>query len=554
MSKINPKPQEKPPLEIVNRIPIPGKRSQEYAQWTDGSITRLCYAPHNPHYFLDKNGNPHPINLDAEETKSSSAGRACKIKSSNVCSVGRTLDEAKGKYLGIRPDVCQEENTESLEFDLVSLKINGQDQDLKPSEIKIVTTRQRCRQLIPATKKADSFEAVFRLHLKEIKVKEDKRRGEFIFNSKRNDDFRFRFRRPVLTDGDGLVLGQPTEETEAVPYWDFMTHTLEAQPDGSYIYTKKSLPGFEALPKPDQYFIDADTYYSETSDGQITLNRSGFSWSDTRNHDGTYALADDNDTAYSTAMLSGYYLGKYYINRAFIQMDTSGATNPGSATVEVRGYSNADSTIYIQEGTQGASLEAADFNNFTGSAYASTSWNTWWKTFTLNATGVSNINTGGVTYYCLREEHDYGNSAPTPDPTWYRNGIYFSESTSDPYLSITEAATAPTVTTSACSNIGTVSAQGNGSITATGGENATERGFCYIQATSGDPTTADSKASDSGSFGTGSFNKTISGLSPGTAYRVRAFATNSAGTAYGTTVDLTTASANLGGMFFSKLF
>lgn len=102
---------------------------------------------------------------------------------------------------------------------------------------------------------------------------------------------------------------------------------------------------------------------------------------------------------------------------------------------------------------------------------------------------------------------------------------------------------APSVSTSACSGTTQTQTTGNGNITNTGGENATVRGFCYLQGTSGDPTTANSVVSQSGSFGTGTFSLNITGLSLGTSYRVRAYATNSAGTGYGTTVDVTTSSA-----------
>jgi len=70
-------------------------------------------------------------------------------------------------------------------------------------------------------------------------------------------------------------------------------------------------------------------------------------------------------------------------------------------------------------------------------------------------------------------------------------------------------------------------------------------GFCYKQGTTGDPTVADSTAYDDGDFGTGAFNKAITGLTAGTSYRVRAYAVNSAGTSYGTTVDVKTLSAFL---------
>lgn len=99
---------------------------------------------------------------------------------------------------------------------------------------------------------------------------------------------------------------------------------------------------------------------------------------------------------------------------------------------------------------------------------------------------------------------------------------------------------APTVTTQACTNVQATTATGNGNIINTGGENCTRRGFCYKVGTTGDPTTADSVAYDDGSFGTGAYAKGITGLSPGTSYRVRAYAVNSVGTGYGTTVQILT--------------
>lgn len=103
---------------------------------------------------------------------------------------------------------------------------------------------------------------------------------------------------------------------------------------------------------------------------------------------------------------------------------------------------------------------------------------------------------------------------------------------------------APTVTTQAVSSIDKTTATGNGNITDTGGENATRRGFCYLQGSSGDPTTANSVVYDDGSFGTGAYTKAITGLTPNTTYRVRAYAVNSAGTSYGSTVSFTTLKAD----------
>ena len=102
---------------------------------------------------------------------------------------------------------------------------------------------------------------------------------------------------------------------------------------------------------------------------------------------------------------------------------------------------------------------------------------------------------------------------------------------------------AATVTTQEETDVASTSMTANGNITDTGGSGSdvTRRGFCYMKGTSGDPTTANSTAYDDGTFGTGSFSKSITGLSPSTNYRLRAFAVNITGTSYGATVlSLTT--------------
>ena len=98
----------------------------------------------------------------------------------------------------------------------------------------------------------------------------------------------------------------------------------------------------------------------------------------------------------------------------------------------------------------------------------------------------------------------------------------------------------PTVTTQACTAVTDISATGNGNITVIGGAYATTRGFCYMEGTEGDPTTANSTVYDEGSFDVGAYTKSITGLTAETGYRVRAYAINPAGTSYGITVQLTT--------------
>jgi hypothetical protein len=95
----------------------------------------------------------------------------------------------------------------------------------------------------------------------------------------------------------------------------------------------------------------------------------------------------------------------------------------------------------------------------------------------------------------------------------------------------------PTVaSTTAASNIHGTTATSGGNITNDFGNTITARGVCW--STSPNPTTADSKTTESGT--TGSFTSNITGLTLSTLYYVRAYATNAAGTSYGAQVSFTT--------------
>lgn len=93
------------------------------------------------------------------------------------------------------------------------------------------------------------------------------------------------------------------------------------------------------------------------------------------------------------------------------------------------------------------------------------------------------------------------------------------------------------LTTGLISNITATTAICGGNITSDGGLPITARGVCWSTATN--PTIALSTKTSDG-YGTGGFISSIVGLTVGTKYYVRAFATNSAGTTYGSEVTFTT--------------
>ena len=92
------------------------------------------------------------------------------------------------------------------------------------------------------------------------------------------------------------------------------------------------------------------------------------------------------------------------------------------------------------------------------------------------------------------------------------------------------------VTTTNVSNITGVSAMSGGNVISDGGSSVTARGVCW--SLNQNPTISNSKTIDGS--GTGNFTSSITGLSCGNTYYVRAYATNSAGTAYGNSVTFST--------------
>jgi len=97
-------------------------------------------------------------------------------------------------------------------------------------------------------------------------------------------------------------------------------------------------------------------------------------------------------------------------------------------------------------------------------------------------------------------------------------------------------ATIPSITTANVTSISFNTAVCGGNVTSDGNLTVTARGVCW--STSPNPTISNSKTTNG--TGTGSFTSNITGLAEGTTYYVRAYATNSKGTAYGEEKSFTT--------------
>jgi hypothetical protein len=101
------------------------------------------------------------------------------------------------------------------------------------------------------------------------------------------------------------------------------------------------------------------------------------------------------------------------------------------------------------------------------------------------------------------------------------------------------------ITTTAVSSITSTTAVSGGTITYQGATAVTARGICW--STSANPTLANSFTTNG--TGVGTFTANLTGLTAGTTYYVRAFATNASGTSYGNEVSFVSQTLQVGQSF-----
>lgn len=108
------------------------------------------------------------------------------------------------------------------------------------------------------------------------------------------------------------------------------------------------------------------------------------------------------------------------------------------------------------------------------------------------------------------------------------------------------AVSLPSVTTISISSIKGSTATSGGTLTSTGGLTVTDRGVCWNTTSTTAPTITDNILSQGATGSTGAYTSSLTGLAQNTLYYLRAYATNSEGTAYGETFSFTTISIAIG--------
>jgi hypothetical protein len=269
-----------------------------------------------------------------------------------------------------------------------------------------------------------------------------------------------------------------------------------------------------------------------TSNGGATVTSKGVCWGTSANPTINVAHTMDGpgNGVYSTAVeglspSTTYHIRAYATNSvgtsygSDLSFTTPAAGKPTVTTTQA-------SSITQSSASSGGNVVSSGGVNVTARGVCwSTSANpttSGYKTTNGSGTGsfVSSITslTGGTTYhYRAYATNSYG--------TNYGSDLTF---TTNPVV--------PTITTTTVSSISQTSASSGGNITFSGGADITARGVCWN--TSANPTTSNSKTTDG--TGTGTFSSSITGLLPSTTYYLRAYATNSVGTNYGSDVSFTT--------------
>ncbi len=304
----------------------------------------------------------------------------------------------------------------------------------------------------------------------------------------------------------------------------------------SFITTTSSLPTLTTTAASNISYESAVSGGNITSDGGSLVTNRGVCWSST----------NQNPTISDSQISSGTGIGSYisYLNglnhnttyylRAFatngqgtaygnsISFTTNTILNPTlttSATTNIS-FTTAISGGSISSDGGGAVLER-------GVCYSTNANPIYTDLRTSDGIGIGNFTSSitnlisGTTYYVRAY-------AKNNAGVGYGNLQTFT----------TTAILLPAITTSNITGITSNSAVSGGNISANGGGSITARGVCWN--TTGNPTITNNFTTDG--TGIGSFTSNITNLNQGTTYYARAYATNSAGTSYGSQqVFITTA-------------
>jgi hypothetical protein len=271
-----------------------------------------------------------------------------------------------------------------------------------------------------------------------------------------------------------------------------------------------------------------------TYNGGATVTASGIVWSTTSTPTTALTTKTTNGAANGayTSTMTGLTPGTLYYVRSYAtnSVGTSYGAQTSFTTLNTPTINATASAISITSST------ATTAGTITADGGASvTSRGVVYGTSSLSSTFSVTSGTGTGTY-------TIGLTGLLPATTYYVRS-FATNSVGTVYgteTSFTTIAIAPTLTTTAASSITKYAASAGGAITSNGGSTITASGICW--STTATPTISNSKTTDGTTSGT--FTSSIIGLTAGTTYYVRAYATNVIGTGYGSAQSFTTLSSS----------
>jgi len=340
--------------------------------------------------------------------------------------------------------------------------------------------------------------------------------------------------------GTGTYTSSLTGLTPATTYFvrSFATNSV-----GTVYGTETSFTTIAIAPTLTTTAASSITKYAASAGGTITSNggsvitASGICWSTTATPTTSdFKTTDGTTTGTFTSSITGLTAGTTYYVRAYATNAigtsygdaqnfttlTTSSNNPVLASTTSATSITANSAMLggnvTDEGATEVSVRGLVYGTSTGSSTFSVTLGSGAGTFTSTLTGL----TQGATYYVR-------SFATNVQGTSYGAETSFTTQTT---ATISATATPTSLTTT--------SAIGGGTISSTGGATILTSGLVWD--VNSNPIIALSTKTTDGAL-TGTFTSSITGLTEGTTYHVRAYATNSVGTSYGPDVTFTTLTA-----------
>ena len=336
-----------------------------------------------------------------------------------------------------------------------------------------------------------------------------------------------------MGSGSGTFSGNITGLLPATLYY-FCAYAINSlgTASGSNVIatTSTALPTITTTPISEVTATTAKSGGNVLSDGGAAITARGICWSPSENPITTNSKTmDGNGTGVFTSSITGLLPGKVYYFRAYAT-NSVGTVYGDQQTAPTPATVPTVTTVSI----------SITFNSITIGGNISTD-------------GGSPVMERGVYWGTKANPVTTGNKVPmgsgtgafsgtinglSPTTTYYFRA-YAINSVGSAYgseVTSTTVATLPTISTTTTSAITSSTATSGGNITNDGGSAVTARGVCWAKTTN--PTIDNSKTNEG--IGTEPFTSNISGLTRGTIYYIRAYATNGIGTSYGGQETFTT--------------